>query len=100
MSVPFAFPVPRSFSSGSIYAHAPSLPGVYGISNARHWILIGQSADIRTSLLNHLSQGDGVVNGLAPTGFAFEVCDGAKQISRQNRLVLEYKPIANRAVRT
>ncbi len=31
-----------------------------------------------------------------PTGFVFEVCDGARLSARQDRLVLEYEPFCNR----
>jgi hypothetical protein len=94
--VPFASALPRAFSVRSIRTHAPATPGVYGISNSRQWILIARTENIQGSLLNHLSELNGTVNGMAPTGFAFEECDTPMQPSRQDRLVLEYEPVTNR----
>jgi hypothetical protein len=94
--VPFASPLPRAFSVRSIRTHAPAVPGVYGISNSRQWILIARSQNIQGSLLNHLSEFGGKVNQMAPTGFSYEECDTPMQSSREDRLVLEYEPITNR----
>lgn len=95
--MPFACPLPRAFSVPSICHHAPSAPGIYGLSNARHWILIEWTADIKGTLLARLAEPKGeVVNALLPTGFTFELCEASMQTSRQNRLVMEYEPVVNR----
>lgn len=94
--MPFASALPRAFSVRSIRNHAPAVPGVYGISNSRQWLLIGRTENIQSSLLNHLSESAGAVAGMAPTGFSFEECDSPMQSSRQDRLVLEYEPVGNR----
>lgn len=94
--MPFANPFPRTFSVRSVRTHAPVAPGIYGISNAREWIFIGNTDDIQGALLAHIMQQGGVVHSLAPSGFCFEVCDSAGQITRQSRLVTEYNPVANR----
>ena len=94
--MPFAPPFSRAFSVPSVRNHAPSAPGIYGLSNARHWILIEWTADIKVALLTHLSERKNELNGLSPTGFTFELCDAAMQTSRQNRLVMEYEPVVNR----
>jgi hypothetical protein len=94
--MPFVHPFSRTFSVPSISKHAPSEPGIYGLSNARHWILIECTADIKGALLAHLSEQNGELDALTPTGFTFELCDAAMQTSRQNRLVMEYEPITNR----
>lgn len=94
--MPFAEPFPRAFSVRSICSHAPAAPGISGISNSRQWILIEQTEDIQESLLAHVSERNGAVQAMSPTGFNFELCDGPLQPSRQNRLVMEYEPVVNR----
>jgi hypothetical protein len=88
---------PRKFSTASIRAYAPATSGVYGISNAREWILIGTADDIQRRLLEHLAEGDeSRLKRCAPTGFAFEVCDPAGRDARQDCLVTRYEPVCNR----
>jgi hypothetical protein len=94
--MPFVHPFSRSFSVQSVCNHAPSAPGIYGLSNASQWILIESTADIREALLNQLSEGNGQLEAWSPTGFTFELCDAGMQTSRQNRLVMEYEPVVNR----
>lgn len=94
--MPFDQVFPRPFKPGSVQMYAPSTSGVYGISNAREWIYIGQSEDIQGALLAHLQELDTSLMNRQPTGFVFEVCDGAHRSMRQDRLVLEYEPTCNR----
>lgn len=89
--MPFDNPFPRSFTANSIRSNAPTVPGVYGISNARQWIFIGRSGDIRAALMEHITE-----PGTAreqPSGFVFEPCDGAQQASRLEMLIREYAPV-------
>ncbi len=74
----------------SIRAHAPNTSGVFGISNDREWIYIGESDNIQLALLAHLHD--------QATGFVFEICDRAGRFSRQDRLIFEYEPTCNRTV--
>lgn len=91
--MPFDHLIPRPFTTGAIHAYAPAVSGVYGISNAREWIYIGEADDIRGALLSHLQDS---VMSRRPTGFVFEICERAKRPGRQDRLVLEYEPACNR----
>jgi hypothetical protein len=93
--MPFSPPMPRSFTAASVRANAPVLPGVYGISNAREWIYIGQADNIQAALLNHLRGVETPVLDRQPTGFIFEVCELALQPGRLDRLVREYNPVCN-----
>ena len=95
--MPFEQITPRPFKPGSIQMHAPSAPGVYGISNAREWIYIGEADNIQGALLEHLQQRDTSLMQRQPTGFVCEVCDGARRSVRQDRLIMEYKPSCNGA---
>jgi hypothetical protein len=94
--MPFDQVTPRRFTSGSIQTYAPAASGVYGISNAREWIYIGQTDNIQVALLDHLQYLYTSLMKRQPTGFVFEVCDGAHRSARQDRLVLEYEPTCNR----
>jgi hypothetical protein len=94
--MPFEQHFPIAFTTPSIFQSAPALPGLYGISNSREWIYIGQSDDIRSALLGHLREPNREVGRRQPTGFVFEVCDRTGCGERQDRLVHEYQPSLNR----
>ncbi len=93
--MPFVPFYPRKFSSSSVSMHAPAAPGVFGITNSRKWLLIGEADDIRAALLSHLAP-TSPLKGMDPTGFVFEVCRASARSSRQERLVEEYAPLCNR----
>ena len=93
--MPFAPPMPRSFTNVSVRMNAPAAPGVYGISNAREWIYIGQTENIQAALMGHLGDMGTAIMSRRPTGFIFEVCDLAGRPARLNRLVREYRPTCN-----
>ena len=93
--MPFNPFVPRNFNLDAVQTYAPIMSGVYGISNAREWIYIGESDNIQSSLLAHLQDGRAPLMKREPTGFVFEVCDEARRSARQDRLVTEYGPTCN-----
>ena len=94
--MPFDRPTPRSLTPTSVRANAPAASGIYGISNAREWIYIGETDNIQAALLGYLQELDTSLMKRQPTGFVFEVCDRAGRPARQDRLVLEYEPTGNR----
>ena len=94
--MPFDQFTPRPFSAGAVHTYAPTTSGVYGISNAREWIYIGETDNIQDTLLTHLQEPDTPLMKRQPTGFVFEVCGHAGRPARQDRLVLEYEPTCNR----
>ncbi len=94
--MPFDHFFPRSFTQTAIRTHAPAVSGVYGLSNAREWIYIGEADNIQEALLGHVLGLDASLANQQPTGFVFEVCDRATRSGRQDRLVLEYEPACNR----
>ena len=94
--MPFEQFTPRSFTPVSVRANAPSASGIYGISNAREWIFIGESDNVQASLLVELQQSDSALLKRGPTGFVFELCDVGGRRARQDRLILEYEPVCNR----
>jgi hypothetical protein len=94
--VAFENSVAHSFTATSIRAHAPSAPGVYGISNAREWLLIGTADDIQASLFSHLQAKDAFLTGRCPTGFVYEICNSSQTLTaRHDRLVNQYAPVCN-----
>ncbi len=94
--MPFEQFTPRSFTATSVRANAPASSGIYGISNAREWLFIGETDNIQASLLRDLQQGDSALLKRLPTGFVFELCRAAERLTRQDRLILEYEPVCNR----
>ena len=87
---------PRPFTLAAIQMYAPAASGVYGISNSREWIYIGQADDIQSALLAYLEDLQAPLMKREPTGFVFETCERTRRLSRQDRLVQEYEPICNR----
>ena len=94
--MPFSQLIPQALTPVMVYAQAPTSSGVYGISNAREWIYIGETDNIRGALLAHLQDAAAAVMLRQPTGFVFEVCEQSRRPARQDRLVLEYEPTCNR----
>jgi hypothetical protein len=94
--MPFNQLIPRPFTSGGVHMYAPNASGVYGISNAREWIYIGETADIQEALLAHVQDHSASLMKRLPTGFVYEVCDQFQRPGRQGRLVSEYEPTCNR----
>ena len=94
--MPFDQHIPRVFTSAAIRMFAPMASGIYGISNAREWIYIGETDDIQGALLAQLADLHTSAMKREPTGFVFEVCERAHRPARQDRLILEYEPICNR----
>lgn len=94
--MPFEQMIPRPLTQSAVASYAPAASGVYGVSNAREWIYIGETDDIRTTLFGLLKELSTSFPGSQPTGFVFEVCHRALCPARQDRLVLEYEPRCNR----
>lgn len=96
--MPFENCASQSFTAASIQRNAPESPGLYGLSNAREWIFIGEASDIREALMDRLKETSGSVALRKPTGFTFEVLLPGECTSRQNQLVRELEPFCNRRV--
>jgi hypothetical protein len=94
--MPFTQHIPRVFTATGVRMYAPMASGVYGISNAREWIYIGETDDIQGALLTQLADTHTSLMKREPTGFVFEVCERAHRPARQDRLILEYEPTCNR----
>lgn len=81
------------FKEESIKIKAPPVSGVYGLYNIKHYVLIGESTDIREALLHHEKE-TGFRFGLyRPIGFTFEICSPELRPERVQQLVAEYRPV-------
>ena len=85
--MPFTQFIALPFSSRIVEAHAPVASGIYRISNAREWIYIGETENIQRARFHHLQYRGTSLVKRQPTGFVFELCDGARRPARQDRLV-------------
>lgn len=92
----FSQPIPRPFSERGILIYAPTVPGVFGISNSRAWILVGVAGNIREALLKCLRLPDAKFSNYTGTGFVFEACAPEVQANRRLQLIAEYDPICER----
>jgi len=86
----------RSFTQISVHKNAPAASGVYGLSDAREWLYIGECADIRAELLNHLKNPTEFLRAHTPLGFTYELSSASDRLNRQKQLVSQLNPAANR----
>jgi len=86
----------RTFTAVSIQKNAPECSGVYGLSNGREWVFIGETSNIRARLMEHLDEAGTTLKHRKPTGFTFEECSPADRVSRQDALVRQLEPFCNR----
>lgn len=84
--------LPRVFSSESIERNAPPVSGVYGISNSQKWLFVGETDNIKASLLAHLRAPLSFRLDDDPTGFSFEPRPSYDRVGRQQRLIGELFP--------
>jgi len=94
--MPFENCAAYTFSLVSVQRNAPESSGVYGLSNAREWILVGETDNIKAALLEHLRGTHAMPLKGLPTGFSFELCTFHNRIARQDRLILELDPVHKR----
>jgi excinuclease UvrABC nuclease subunit len=92
----FAECAARSFTAVSIQKNAPECSGVYGLTNDREWVFIGEASNIRDRLMKHLDEIDTALKHRKPTGFTFEACSPDDRVSRQDALVRQFEPFCNR----
>lgn len=95
--MPFEQGAPSSFTAISIQNNAPDCSGVYGLSNSREWIFVGEANNIRAALMDYLRQVNASDTDRRPTGFSYEMAPPNKRVARKNALVRELTPsLANR----
>lgn len=94
--MPFEYGGAFAFSQVSVRRNAPEASGVYGLSNAQEWLLVGEADNIKAALLAHLGETHSAVLDRVPTGFTFELCAPHNRLARQGRLIREFEPACNR----
>jgi excinuclease UvrABC nuclease subunit len=82
----------------SVDKNVPAASGVYGLSNASHWIYVGEAANIHAELFKHLQHPNTFLKGHCPSGFTYELSSEEDRADRRNQLVSELDPIGNRLV--
>ena len=93
--MPFRNCFARTFKAPVVLREAPPYSGVYGLSNARGWIYVGETDDIQARLLALLAEPSAFgANGTA-TGFSFELSPPNERVARQRQIVLEFHPPGN-----
>ncbi|MGB7761564.1 MAG: hypothetical protein WBL61_17160 [Bryobacteraceae bacterium] len=88
----------RPFTATSVDKNAPAASGVYGISNAREWIYVGESANIQAQLHRHLQHPNEILGEHTASGFTYEISAAEHRVDRQNQLIRELNPVSNRLV--
>lgn len=83
------------FNEESILARAPTGSGVYGIYNIRHQLMIGQTGNLRETLLRLKGEIRFRLERFKPTGFTFEECGLDVREPRARALIAEYQPVLN-----
>jgi hypothetical protein len=96
--VPFENRFARAFTAVNIEREAPAASGVYGISNAKSWIFIDETENIRGSLMEYLANANGP-SADQPSGFSFELSPSYNRTARRDRLIAELAPIQKRRPR-
>jgi hypothetical protein len=71
--------------------------GVYGLSNARQWIFVGETANIQAELRKHLQYPNEVLREHTASGYTFELSPAEYRVERQHQLVSELAPVGNRS---
>jgi len=93
------FHVARNFKAAEIRREVPASSGVYGLSNAREWIYVGETDNMQARLLELLEKTDAFRADGIPTGFCFELCLPHDRVARQRRLIQELDPARNGRMR-
>jgi hypothetical protein len=83
------------FSETSINANAPAASGVYGLFKGQQWVYFGESESIQRRLLEHLRAPTPCMAQQRPTHFSFELHAGLPRVSRQDALIVEFRPPCN-----
>jgi hypothetical protein len=85
----------HTWSEHSIKNNAPAASGVYAIFSATRWIYVGESDDMRSSLLGHIGGDIACIGSAAPTGFSHEELGPGERDGRYKYLVKALSPFCN-----
>jgi len=82
-----------SFAQLSIILHAPARAGIYLLRTSARCIYIGESENIRKSLLAHLYGDNPWIIVWAPSRFSFELCPDGSKTELKNELQARLQPV-------
>ena len=82
-----------SFAQLSIVVHAPARPGIYLLRTSARCIYIGETENIRKSLLAHLHGDNPWITVWAPSRFPFELCPNGAKTELKNELLARLQPV-------
>lgn len=83
-----------SLNVRSVLNHAPAESGVYLIYSPAGWIYIGESADMRASLLQHVKSGNIRLAQATSALFAVECIPAESRAARQRELIWMLEPVS------
>jgi len=90
--MPFEDCVAKVYSVASVWQNAPPASGIFGLSNARGWLYVGETDDIRGSLLELLENRESAALSSGATGFSYELRGPGDRAQRHDQLTHELKP--------
>ena len=83
------------FSLPSILGNAPEQTGVYALHADTAWVYVGESANIRAHLLEHLN-GHNICVALYPRlNFSYELIAAPVRAWRHDQVIREFRPACN-----
>ncbi|MGE5302050.1 MAG: hypothetical protein ACM3TN_01895 [Alphaproteobacteria bacterium] len=82
-----------SFTHLSIVLHAPARPGIYLLRTSARCIYIGETENIRKSLLAYLHGDDPWITVWAPSRFSFKLCSDASRTQLRDQLSVRLQPV-------
>ncbi len=93
--MPWSNPTDYVFTRESVMLYAPQQSGVYVLRSKATWVYVGEAANIRAQLIEHLN-GDNVCIAVFPTlTFSYELISSMRRAWRHDELVREFRPICN-----
>ena len=82
-----------SFSQLSIFLYAPAKSGVYLLRTSARCVYVGETENIRKSLLAHLRGDIPWITVWAPSRFSFELCSDGSRAQLKNKLSAQLQPV-------
>jgi hypothetical protein len=96
LPMPFANPTGEAFTLACVEKNAPAASGVYVLysTGGFTWkvIYVGESEDIRKSLLGHLGGDNPCIFNQKPAAYMYELIDPCPRALRRKELAMEYDP--------
>jgi hypothetical protein len=93
--VSWTSPARYVFSLTSILGNAPEQSGVYALHSDTTWVYVGESANIRAHLLEHLNGSNVCVNLYPRLYFSYELIAEPVRAWRHDQVLREFRPTCN-----